>query len=235
MGQIAQNNGDFISSMANLGRAIELDPANATNFLWRGIHYSILGYQAESIADLEHCREIDPAYENCRRHLGVTYAIANQDELALSLFGQTLEHGFSGSQMLFVQRLMSLDNRLAAALILSSATDHDPTFPMTAVLDALQFPQRDHSRGLEKTLEWIEKSDSPPGIWQPLVAAFKAYQYMEPDTTNDRFVWLRENADFRASEYFVPYMNKTGAPVYWREKGFPPGCRPLEGEGFECD
>ncbi|MDH4021265.1 MAG: hypothetical protein OEU84_16860, partial [Xanthomonadales bacterium] len=44
IGQIAQNNGDFVSSMANINRAIELDPAIATNYLWRGITYSVLGF-----------------------------------------------------------------------------------------------------------------------------------------------------------------------------------------------
>jgi len=235
MGQIAESNGDFISGMANLDRAIQLDPTNATNFLWRGIHYSILGFQAESIADLEHCLEIDPAYTNCRRHLAVSYEIINEDELALSLFRQTMERGFNGSRMLFVQRFMSLDNRLTAAMILLSASENDPTFPTTAALDAMEFPQRDHTPGLNKLLDWIEKSNSHKTVWQPLLAGFKAYQYLQPDTTNDRFIWLREMRDFRASEYFEPYMNKTGAPAYWREKGFPPGCRPLAGDGFECD
>jgi hypothetical protein len=161
--------------------------------------------------------------------------IINEDELALSLFRQTMERGFNGSRMLFVQRFMSLDNRLTAAMILLSASENDPTFPTTAALDAMEFPQRDHTPGLNKLLDWIEKSNSHKTVWQPLLAGFKAYQYLQPDTTNDRFIWLREMRDFRASEYFEPYMNKTGAPAYWREKGFPPGCRPLAGDGFECD
>ena len=89
MGQIAMlYNSDFITSMANTNRAIQLDPGNATNYLWRGISYSILGFQAESIADFKHCLEIDPAYANCKRHLALAYMIVNENELALSLIQQ---------------------------------------------------------------------------------------------------------------------------------------------------
>ena len=235
MGQVARRKGDSISGMANLDRAIQLDPDSATNYLWRGIDYSNLGFQSESIADLKRCLEIDPAYENCRRHLALSYAIVNEDERSLSLFGQSAEQGFTGSQIVFIQRFMSLGDRLTTAMILLSNFENDSTFPITAVLDAMEFPQRDHSQGLKKLLNWIEKDGAAPSQYQFLMAAFKAYQYMEPEFTSDRFVWLRENAGFRASPYFVPYMNKNGAPAYWREKGFPPGCRPLEGEAFECD
>ncbi len=235
IGQISIYSGNSISGIANLDRAIQLDPDNATNYLWRGIHYSILGFQAESIDDIKRCLEIDPAYQNCKRHLAVSYAIIDEDDLALSLLEQTAEHGFTGSQMLLVQRLMSLGERLTSAMILLSETKNDSTFPATAVLDAMESPKADDSLGLEKVLNWIEKTNSTPEYWAPLMAAFKAYKYLKPDFTNDRFVWFRENAGFRASEYFVPYMNKIGAPAYWREKGFPPGCRPLAGDDFECD
>ncbi len=43
MGQIAKNKGDYVANMANLDRAIQLDPTNATNYLWRGIDYSDTG------------------------------------------------------------------------------------------------------------------------------------------------------------------------------------------------
>ncbi len=235
MGQVANNNEDYVTGLANMERAIELDSNNATLYLWRGIDYSSLGFQAESIADLKRCLEIDPAYDNCLRHLALTYATIDEDELAMSLFQQAAEHRFSGLQWQFIQRFMSLGERLATTLILFSNNRLDSSFPAREVLDAMEFPERDHSRGLEKTLNWIKKSDLGLDFVTPLMAVFKAYDLIEPAAFQHRWVWLRENAGFRASEYFVPYMNKIGAPAYWREKGFPPGCRPLAGDEFECD
>ena len=234
-GQIAIDNGDYIAGMMDLDRSIELDPDNPTNYLWRGIHYSELGFQNESIADIRHCLELDPAYELCRRHLGLTYAITNEDELAISLFGQSVEHGFGGAQTQYLQRFMSRGERLVAALILLTQFDEDSTFPATAVLDAMEFPQRDHNRGLAKVLNWLDTSRLSVADNPFLMIVFKAYHLATPERFENRWVWLAENIDFRASEYFVPYMDKIGIPAYWRAKGLPPGCRPAGEEGFECD
>ena len=237
MGQIAENNGDYISSMANLDRAIQLDSANATNFLWRGISYSTLGFQTEAIADFKHCLEIDPAYANCKRHLALAYMIVNKNELALSLIDQVAKYGFTvfGFQAQYLQRLVSTGHRLAATMILLSNFDFDLTFPATAVVDAMEFPERDHGRGLQELLNWIEKSGSTSAHFSVPFVSFKAYHLAETVDDQTRWVWLRENTGFKTSEYFVPLMNELGASAYWREKGFPPGCRPLEGDDFECD
>jgi len=237
-GQIAQNNNDYIINAANLDRAIQLDPANATNYLWRGISYSVLGFQAEAMADLKKCLEIDPAYDNCKRHLALAYMIVDEDELALPLVEQLAAIGFIhvfSFHVQYAQRMVSLGHRLAVAIMLSDLVGHDLTFPVDDILDALEFPERDHSRGLQKLLRWIESSGSDPAEFAPLLVSFGAYQLAEPVLIMTRWVWLREYKDFKTSESCAPLMRKTGIPAYWREKGFPPGCRPLEGEDFECD
>ena len=235
IGQIAMNTGDSITGMANLDRAISLDPVNATLFLWRGIQYSELGFHNESIADIEQCLEIDPAYENCRRHLAYTFLILDDNERAMALFQQGYERGFRGSAGMFTQRFVSQGDRLLAATILFSPDDRDSTFPAKAILDAMEFPDRDHSRGLEKMLNWMSQSDITPATYSLFMSTFKAYHLVDWYLGFNRWVWLKENTGLRKSEYFNPVMDEFGAPAYWREHGFPPGCQPLGEEGFTCD
>jgi adenylate cyclase len=237
VGQVASGNGDHISSMAHIDRAIQLDPNNPTNYLWRGLDYSTLGFQTESIADFEHCLEIDPAYANCKRHLALSSMIVNDNETALAMIQQVAKYGFSvfDYQVQSFQRLVSLGDRLAVTIMLFDSIKIDLAFPDTAVLDAMEFPERDHSRGLEKLLNWIEKTGSTPASYPVLMATFKAYDLVEPVASQHRWVWLKEYTGFRTSEYFAPMISKVGAPAYWREKGFPPGCRPLGEEDFACD
>ncbi len=236
-GQIATNNDDYVSGMAHLDRAVQLDPTNATNYLWRGINYSTLGMQAESIADYRRCLDIDPAYANCKRHLALSYMIVNDNEQALSLIEQVAKYGFSvfSYHQQYSQRLISLGHRLAATIILVNHFDSNWAFPVSEVLDAMEFPEQDHSRSLEKLLSWIDSSGLTRATFAVPLVSFKAYHLVEPVSSMNRWVWLEENADFRVSEYFVPFMRKAGVAAYWREKGFPPGCRPLGKEGFECD
>ncbi len=162
--------------------------------------------------------------------------IVNDNELALSLLQQLAKYGFTvfNFHLQFVQRFMSLGDRLLTTMmLLYTMVGTDSRFPVNAVLDAMEFPERDHSRGMEKLLNWIEQSEYPPGSFPVLMAAFKAYHLIEPDSNQNRWVWLKENTDFRTSEYFAPLMDKIGVTAYWREKGFPPGCRPLGEEDFD--
>ena len=234
-GQIALDRGDSITGMANYDRAINLDSSNATLYLWRGIAYSNLGFQNAGIADNEQCLEIDPAYENCRRHMAFTFQILDDNERAMALFQQGYERGFKGSQGLFTQRFVSQGERLLGAMVLYSRIDDDSTFPGKSILDAMEFPERDHSRGLEKMLTWIDQSETTRTGFPIIMSAFKAYHLVEWFPFFNRWVWLSESTGFRKSEYFKPFMDKIGARAYWRKHGFPPGCRPLGEEGFECD
>ena len=235
-GEIAKDNGDYVRAMDHKSRAIQLDPSNATNYLWRGIDFSALGFQTEAIADLERCLEIDPAYTNCKRHLVMSLMIDNKNELALSLLQQSAGIGFTNPfHIQFTQRLVSQGNRLAATIMLYNLAGVDQTFPVAAVVDAMEFPERDHGRGLKKLLNWGENYETTPGFFTNLMAVFKAYQLVEPNGYINRWVWLEENAGFRTSEYFAPYVEELGLLAYWREKGFPPDCGPLAGDKFECD
>ena len=234
-GQVAINRGDSITGMANYDRAISMDSGNPSVYLWRGIHYSELGFHNDGKADIEQCLEIDPAYENCRRHLAFIFQILADNERAVALFQQGYERGFKGSQVMFTQRFVSQGERLLGATILYSDDDLDSTFPGKSILDAMEFPERDHSRGLEKMLNWMDQSEYAPTDFPVVMSAFKAYHLVDWSPFFNRWVWLKENTGFRKSEYFKPFMDKFGASAYWREHGFPPGCRPLGEEDFECD
>ena len=136
---------------------------------------------------------------------------------------------------MFTQRFVSQGDRLLATTILFSPDDRDSTFPAKAILDAMEFPDRDHSRGLEKMLNWMSQSDITPATYSLFMSTFKAYHLVDWYLGFNRWVWLKENTGLRKSEYFKPVMDEFGAPAYWREHGFPPGCQPLGEEGFTCD
>jgi hypothetical protein len=99
----------------------------------------------------------------------------------------------------------------------------------------MEYPDRDNSRGLEKMLNWIDQHEYSPADFASEMSAFKAYHLVTWSQSFNRWVWLKEHTGFRKSEYFKPVMDEFDAPAYWREKGFPPACRALAGDDFECD
>jgi len=120
-------------------------------------------------------------------------------------------------------------------MVLYSRIDDDSTFPGKTILDAMEFPDRDHSRGLKKVMNWIDQSETTRAGFPIIMSAFKAYHLVEWFPFFNRWVWLSESKGFRKSEYFRPFIDKIGAPAYWRKHGFPPACRPLGEEDIECD
>jgi len=49
------------------------------------------------------------------------------------------------------------------------------------------------------------------------------------------YAWLPQLAAMRRLPEFKAYARDIGLVAYWHQYGWPPGCRPLTGEGFECD
>jgi TolB-like protein len=234
LAQVSNNTGDMLTGMEYLNKAIELDPNNATHFLWRGIDYSTLGFQQESINDLEHCLELDPAYENCRRHLAYTYLILNDNETGLRLYQEGAINGFTGSRGMFVQRFMSVGEKLLATQLVWDGEAIGSLLPGKAMVEAMEFPERDHSKGLAQFESYLEATSQDPAGFGMFFTIFNAYHRISGNYWFPRWFWLDENTDFRNSQYFRTYLEDLGVLHYWRAHGFPPRCRPLGAEDFEC-
>ena len=235
MGQVAVSNRDYSSGTENLDKAIELDPGNATHYLWRGIYLSELGFPDEPARDYEKCLELDPAYENCRRHLAMAHLANGDTDQAMRLFQLGLEKGFGGLDQIFISHLVKSGNRPLAAAIIFENIEQVSSFPGVALLDAIEFPQRDHSQGLLKYQAWLEQTGEQAQLISLYMALFGNYKQVQPTDWDNAWVWLDEFEDFRKSDYFKPFVRNMGWLQYWQYKGFPPGCRSLDKDDFECE
>jgi len=235
IGQLSTNDGDQITGLEHLTKAIELDPTNATHYLWRGMTLSELGFHQRSIVDLEKCLELDPAYGNCRLHLAVSRLLVGDADQATLLLQQGMERGFFVNQGAFVPYLVNSGNRFAATAIMYFQSDRGSRFPVKALLDAIEFPQRDHSAGLARYLAWVESSDSNERANPVFLTVFEEYRQIKPTGFNNRWVWLKSSAGFRKSNYFKPFVRQIGWLTYWQQNGFPGNCQPVGKEDFKCD
>jgi hypothetical protein len=46
--------------------------------------------------------------------------------------------------------------------------------------------------------------------------------------------WDPVHAGFRNSPAFRRILENLGVPAYWREHGYPPLCRPVGADDYEC-
>ena len=228
---------DVIQSNEFMNRALEADPKNTTAYLWRAINWATLGFFDKAIADTEACLEIDPYYENCRQHLAHFHLLAGHSDQAMDLFLVSAERGFFGSNEAFLHELMKRGNRVAVALGIWHWHQDDKTYPAKVFLDAVEFPEQDHSEGLQKFLRWAETNeDYPhPGRWVAEMLALGGFEYIKPLSFSNSWLWQEENKAYRQSEYFKPMVRELGLLAYWQEKGYPPHCRPVGEDDFECN
>ena len=229
---------DYEQVLALYDESLVRDPKNTTTYLWRTVAHLDLGFFDRAEQDALKCLEIDPAYEICRSFLAMAVLFAGDTERALEIHETALRHGFFGNANPFMFRYIATGEQRTALIALAAvnagrginkATDYeyramtDPSFDFQA----------------EKAL--IEQAYIPAGTAVPLFGLthpdfqFLYRQYDQLQSSELPYWWFPYPLDFRDSPHRKRLIREFGMPVYWRKHGFPPQCRPVGADDFECD
>jgi TolB-like protein len=230
---------DTVTSMANMDQAIANDPMNTTAWLWRGIGYLDLGYMDLAVEDLAECLRLDPAYMHCKIHLAAAEIYRGNDVLGMQLVEECMEANFLANSLLFVPATLRVKGRLAAMLMQTNVF-LQPYGPVNEVIEAIEYPERDHDESEAKMRRWAQANGVDPALWyqaeMTLFGAFDEIEFEAYDSTWPRGVyWDSAFSRFRQTPGFKSIVRLSGYRHYWRIHGFPPLCRPLGDEDFECD
>ncbi|MDX1460747.1 MAG: hypothetical protein R3348_06785, partial [Xanthomonadales bacterium] len=213
---------------------LEVDPKNTTAWLWRGLAKSELGYHERAIEDFHQCLRIDPGYGNCQFHLANTYALMGERRKAIEIQKELWRNGFAGLIPANVLLLLNAGETLAAYALVARLSTH-PNFPRKEWLDAIEFPERDHSRSIAKAEAFLAEEENV-GVREALMLSFGAYDRLKIDPHYPQtWIWGYEFPQWRKSAQFKAHVAELNLEAYWREHGFPPQCRPLGKDDFECD
>lgn len=229
---------DYERVLALFDEALARDPKNTTAYLWRTIVYLDLGYFDLAEQGARECLEIDPAYEICRSFLALAQLFAGDTERALETHETALRHGFFGNTDPFLYFYIATGEE-RTALIALAAANHTAGINNATVYEyrAMTDPAFDFEA--EKTL--IEQAYVPAGETEPVISLtypdymLRYRRYDEMQSSEMAYWWYPYPLEFRNSPHRKRLMQLTGMPVYWRKHGFPPQCRPLGADDFECD
>jgi TolB-like protein len=229
---------DFEQTLALLDEALTRDPKNTTAYLWRAIRFLDLGYFDRAERDAMKCLDIDPAYEICRSFLALAVLFAGDIERALDIHETALRHGFTGNNSPFLYLFVATGEERTALAVMSSYNAAQGTNRATAYeYRALVDPAFDY--GAEKTL--IDQAYFPAGATEPEWGPwhndflFHYRQYDQLHGNDLPYWWFPHPVEFRSSPHRKRLIHEIGLPIYWRNHGFPPQCRPLGDDDFECD
>ena len=215
----------------------EKAPKNTTAYLWRMIVYLDLGYFDRAERDAGQCLAIDPAYEICRSFLALAALFAGDTERALDIHETVLRHGFYGNalpfQYLYVATGEERTTLIAlaannAARGINNATAYeyramtDPAFDYEA---EKTFIEQAYFRAGAADPDWDETNPDYMFVYR---------QYDQLKSSDLAYWWFPYPLEFRNSPHRKRMMREMGLPEYWRKHGFPPHCKAVGKDDFEC-
>ncbi len=219
----------FAETIGLMDRALNADPMLASVYLWRAITWVNLGFMDRAVADLDACLAVDPAYQNCLRWKALAVAYKGDDALAMALFEQGVAAGFAHNRAdTFLERLVRDGDILTATLLMREMGL--PLELQQALLAAIE--QGEPPRDMDALMSRHPRFDNAT-FHLMLRANDRAASYTGRVTTLVS-QWDPVRADFRGSSAFRRIIERQGVPEYWREHGYPPQCRPVGDDGYEC-
>ena len=224
---------DWATVLDYFEQAIEVDPTNASAFLWRGNTLDALGFSEEALAAYEQCVALEPLYLPCVNNRPFALVALGRFDEAMAVYRRDLGRGLSR----YGFGLIPLWVEMKSDIHFMEAVNHPEVlqgFPRQAELYAAHLdPGGDYAELLADAIRHRPSVQTYVGqtitelILVPL--GYKAITGLWSPN------WSRSFQRFRQTEAFKEIIRNAGVLAYWREHRFPPLCRPVGDDDFECD
>ena len=136
----------------------------------------------------------------------------------------------------------------AARVILSANFSSQPDFPVSSWVTIIQNKKDRNSLEGRRVERWLDEADkeailtgSSQGedLLMLLYVSIGAYDKVDPTRLslgpgNVKGLWLKDFSDFQKTPQFKEVVRNMNFLTYWQAKGFPPGCRAVGSNDFEC-
>jgi TolB-like protein/Tfp pilus assembly protein PilF len=236
---------DFERAIAQLDRAIALNPGESNSYLWKGIVLSALGYIDESTAIMLEAEQFDPAFANLHNWLADTYLAKGDTRAALHHrdMAAAVDHEFdfnSASELARIDGGPEAEARVVRDVIEAVPDSEDMINAyITALLDPSRTDQAveailaDDGRHVQirKTymLHRLGAVGAALEAWRAEVAAGRTLR-----ASNELAVfWAAHGREKLEAPEIMPFFEEIGMADYWRAHGDPDYCR-ATGDSFRC-
>jgi len=222
--------------IADFTRALDIDPRNASALNWRGMTYARVGDIDSALADFDRCAAVEPYYLPCVENQIWFRADSGQDEAALQILLDSLRKGISRPLYMHFGLLARLGNEIA----FESASNHPQALfgwrRHDELYAAFLAPDADHTELAHSIADFFDANPGRNADFRSVVLTFLGlHDEGRRVGTVPLVLWGETGRKFRHSQTFKDYIRHTNILAYWRDHGFPPSCRPIGDDDFECD
>ena len=223
---------DLTEIFALFGRALEINPHNASALNWRGLHYLLVGNLEKALYDFATCMRYEPYYIPCTENHFLVPAQLGKDEESRDAFIEALNISTTKPQFAPFASLA----RLGEEIVFKAITNDDSVLQGWRRHDELWNAYRNPGQDYKELIESIRQHEESNGVINQ-----EEFEYLVHPLGNDwrtpsiLILWDDSMRHYRKSNAFKLYIRESGILEYWREVGYPPQCRPVGQDDFECD
>jgi TolB-like protein len=218
--------------LARYDEALEQAPNNLNLLNWRGHLYMRIGDFGAAERDFIRCLEIESAMVPCRNNRVGAILLSGRTEEADRAFSEALRLGTLGADMSTLMMVHQLGREDAFYMQALRQPPLRGWLDMGELHYALDNPGEDHRVLRQRLLAHAQSLGAGTEYAAAdILIALGDYDLM---TVSYAF-WFAPYSEYRRSEHFKRFVRRLGIPDYWRTHGFPPQCRTLGEDDFECD
>ena len=223
---------DFADILSELNRALAINPRDGSALNWRGLAYMQLGYLQEGLADFQLCVEFEPRYAPCVENIfDALYGLGRSEE-ALAAYRHSLESGLMTPQWTSFGLLAHFRADIAFKLGVNQSRVLQRYSRINEIYEAYIDLEDDHTELAEHARDYAESIGTDD---ESLVDILLAPLGLEDRLVHPVAIWHPEFHAMRQSDLFRDRVRANGVLDFWQGHGFPPQCRPVGDDDFECD
>jgi adenylate cyclase len=240
LAQINADRGDLLDAESGFFFAISLEPNEPTPHQWYSILLRKVGRLDAALAQAKKAQELDPTSPILAYNLANMYEAKGEDDAALRYAKLASDLGLGSAshqvELAVAMRRAQWDD---ARRLIVQEEGLPPELKTTAqeFVDALADPSK--RPGMIARLNAVDpklrKQYQLIGAYLRIGAVDPAYRIMFQSLDKDHLAWVHDwdmaeawspdNAAMRRDPRFVELVERIGMLDYWKQYGFPDGCR----------
>lgn len=229
---------DLVRTIDYYNEALARDPNDVEALQWRGEAYIYAGFFDLAARDIGRCLEVAPEYSQCLL-----------DDAKIKLFKGEIDDGLAAFEKATALGAVGAGEWHAPFAYAYAGDDRAVLLALTSIFHrylVLNGRSERHFRALTDPDFDFEKEAAELKIqvaaftgrafeWNDSAAfIFRKYDKVIPSVDRPLW-WYWFVPDFMKSPHRKRLIRESGIYDYWRAKGFPPQCKPVGKDDFECE
>lgn len=227
----------FELALDYFAQALQRDPNDTTAILWQSEDYVATGFFEKAEQGLRRCLTLDPDYMLCKAWLAKTQFYMGNTETAMALVAEAVT---AGSRALSYDYIFGYVQAGKFDLARWALARHVSQFDIMQgrselIFRALTEEDFDFESGAaEYEIQYEAIHGSSYDAADPASFVFKKYADLTANLTHSLW-WNRMDSEFLESPHRKRLIREAGIYDFWKSQGFPPQCRAIGDDDFECD